>query len=61
MTQNDVQENDVALSGKIMPADIRKLHDKGAIRELKLSKLPTLTVKLAQALPALQSVEQLWL
>ncbi|MES2041940.1 MAG: hypothetical protein V4495_29350 [Pseudomonadota bacterium] len=61
MTKNAELNNDVALSGKITPADIRNLRAKGAIHELKLSKLPTLTVKLAQALPALQSVEQFWL
>ncbi|MFZ6874035.1 hypothetical protein ACO0LF_18405 [Undibacterium sp. Di27W] len=61
MIKNDEQKNDVALSGKITPADIRNLRTKGAIHELKLSQMPTLTVKLAQALPALQSVEQLWL
>lgn len=61
MMKNDEQEIDVELSGKITPADIRNLRAKGAIHELKLSKLRTLTVKLAQALPALISVEQLWL
>lgn len=61
MTKKDKQENVVALSGKITPSDIRSFRSKGAIHELKLSNLPTLTVKLAQTLSAFQSVEQLWL
>ncbi len=61
MTKNEDQKNLVTLSGKITPADIKNLRARGAIHELRLSELPTLTVKLAQALPALQSVEQLWL
>ncbi|MBC3909684.1 leucine-rich repeat domain-containing protein [Undibacterium umbellatum] len=55
------QENDVVLSGNIKPADMRDLRARGAIHQLKMSGSPTLTVKLAQALPTLQSVEQLWL
>ncbi|PXX41466.1 hypothetical protein [Undibacterium pigrum] len=61
MTNSDEQRNDAELSGKIKPADIRNLRAKGAIHQLNFSELPTLTVKLAQALPALQSVENLWL
>jgi hypothetical protein len=61
MTKNEEQKNDAVLSGKITPADIKNLRAKGAIHELQLAKMPTLTDKLAQALPALESVEKLWL
>ena len=61
MVKNKEQENDVVLSGNIKPADMRDLRARGAIHQLKISGSPTLTVKLAQALPTLQSVEQLWL
>ncbi|MFZ6719910.1 hypothetical protein ACO0LK_07030 [Undibacterium sp. Ji49W] len=49
------------MSGKITIADIRGLHVKGPIHELKITKSSTLTVELTRPLPSLQSVEQLWL
>lgn len=49
------------LEGRVSAADIRSLKNKGAIEKLSLTKMPTLTTKVAQGLSSLQSVDQLWL
>ncbi|MFN8986607.1 MAG: hypothetical protein ACK5VR_09895, partial [Burkholderiales bacterium] len=49
------------LEGRVSAADIRSLRNKGAIEKLSLTKMPTLTAKVAQGLSSLHSVDHLWL
>ncbi len=61
MTKIPPKDDWAKLEGSVSAADIRRLRSKGAIEKLSLTKMPTLTAKVAQGLSSLQSVDQLWL
>lgn len=61
MTKISPEDDWAKFEGRISTADIRRLRTKGAIEKLSLTKMPTLTARVAQALSYLQSVDQLWL
>lgn len=60
MTKSSPRDDWTKLEGRVSAADIRRL-GKGAIETLSLTKMPTLTAKVAQGLSSLQSVDRLWL
>ncbi len=61
MTKIPPKDDWTKLEGRVSAADIRGLGSKGAIEKLSLTKMPTLTAKVAQGLSSLQSVDELWL
>lgn len=61
MTKAPPKDDWTKLEGRISAGDIRRLGSRGAIEKLSLTKMPTLTAKVAQGLSSLQSVDQLWL